>query len=47
MSIKQLIIKPDEKAEPEIKESEQEREISEYLDDTYNLTKYLDIKKNK
>ena len=47
LPIKQLIIKPDEKAEPEIKESEQEREISDYLDDTYNLTKYLDIKKNK
>ena len=43
LPIKQLIIKPDEETEPEIKESEQEREISEYLDDTYNLTKYLDI----
>ena len=47
LPIKQLIIKPTEENKPEIKESEQEKEISEYLDDTYNLTKYLDIKKNK
>lgn len=47
LPIKQLIIKPTEETKPEIAESEQEKEISEYLDDTYNLTKYLDVKKNK
>lgn len=47
LPIKQLIIKPTEETKPEIAESEQEKEISEYLDDTYNLTKYLNVKKNK
>lgn len=47
LPIKQLIIKPEEEIKPEIKESKNEKEISEYLDDTYNLTKYLNIKKNK
>ncbi len=47
LPIKQLIIKPQEEIKPEIKESEKEKEISEYLDDTYNLTKYLNTKKNK
>lgn len=47
LPIKQLIIKPQEEIKPEIKESENEKEISEYLDDTYNLTKYLNTKKNK
>lgn len=47
LPIKQLIIKPQEETKPEIKESEKEKEISEYLDDTYNLTKYLNTKKNK
>lgn len=47
LPIKQLIIKPEEKIYPQIKETEKEKEISEYLDDTYNLTKYLDTKQNK
>lgn len=47
LPIKQLIIKPQEEIKPEIKESEKEKEISDYLDDTYNLTKYLNTKKNK
>lgn len=47
LPIKQLIIKPQEEIKPEIKENEKEKEISEYLDDTYNLTKYLNTKKNK
>ena len=47
LPIKQLIIKPTEETKPEIEESNKEKEISEYLDDTYNLTKYLDVNKNK
>ena len=44
LPIKQMIIKPEEENYPEIKESDKEKEISDYLDDTYNLTKYLNNK---
>ena len=44
LPIKQMIIKPEEENYPEIKESDKEKEISDYLDDTYNLTKYLNKK---
>lgn len=48
-AIKKLIIKPEKGQEERPNESEKEKEISEYLDNTYNLTKILnekDIKKN-
>ncbi len=44
LPIKQMIIKPEEENYQEIKESDKEKEISDYLDDTYNLTKYLNNK---
>lgn len=44
LPIKQMIIKPEEESSPKIKESNKEKEISDYLDDTYNLTKYLNNK---
>ena len=44
LPIKQMIIKPEEENYPEVKESDKEKEISDYLDDTYNLTKYLNKK---
>lgn len=44
LPIKQMIIKPEEESFPKIKESNKEKEISDYLDDTYNLTKYLNNK---
>ena len=44
LPIKQMIIKPKEESSPKIKESNKEKEISDYLDDTYNLTKYLNNK---
>lgn len=45
-AIKQLIIKP-ENEEVKFNESEKEKAISEYLDNTYNLTKILNEKENK
>lgn len=44
LPIKQMLIKPEEESSPKIKESNKEKEISDYLDDTYNLTKYLNNK---
>ncbi len=44
LPIKQMLIKPEEESSPKIKESDKEKEISDYLDDTYNLTKYLNNK---
>lgn len=44
LPIKQMLIKPEEGSSPKIKESNKEKEISDYLDDTYNLTKYLNNK---
>lgn len=47
-SIKQLIIKPQEDTQKEKpKESKKEQAISEYLDNTYSLTKVLNEKENK
>ena len=43
--IKNLIIKPEEETKIEYTETEQEKEIEEYLNDTYNLTKILNEKK--
>jgi len=43
--IKNLIIKPEEETKIEYTETEQEKEIEEYLNDTYNLTKILNNKK--
>ena len=45
-AIKQLIIKP-ENEEVKLDESEKEKAISEYLDNTYNLTKILNEKESK
>ena len=44
-SIKDQILKPEE--DNEYIESDEERSISEYLDNTYVLTKILDEKKKK
>ena len=44
-SIKNLISKPEKENQIEIWESEQEKQIDEYLKDTYNLTKILNSKK--
>lgn len=44
--IKQSIEKPQTQAKMEYEESAQEKEIDEYLDDTYNLTKILNGKKD-
>lgn len=46
-SIKNSINKPQEIKEPKIKETKQEKEISEYLDNTYALTKVLNQKASK
>ena len=43
-AIKKLIIKPENGEENKINESEKEKAISEYLDNTYDLTKILDKK---
>lgn len=45
--IKKMIEKPINEATPEYKENEQEIEIEEYLNDTYNLTKILNKQKEK
>ncbi|MDO5555609.1 MAG: tetratricopeptide repeat protein [Clostridia bacterium] len=45
-SIKQLISKPQDNLIKELKESKKEKNISEYLDNTYNLTKILNEKEN-
>lgn len=45
--IKKQIEKPKDIQEKEIKESYKEKVISDYLDDTYNLTKVLNEKENK
>ena len=45
--IKKQIEKPNNAEEKEIKESDKEKTISNYLDDTYNLTKILNEKENK
>ena len=45
--IKHLIIKPEEETKTEYTETEQEKEIEAYLNDTYNLTKILNSKKRK
>lgn len=42
--IKQLITPKEESLNNAMAESEQEKKISDYLDDTYNLTKYLNEK---
>lgn len=44
--IKQAIEKPKNTTKPEYKETEQEKEIDEYLRDTYNLTRLLNGKDN-
>lgn len=44
--IKQSIEKPQEQTKIEYEESKQEKEIDEYLNDTYNLTKILNRKKD-
>lgn len=47
-SIKQLIIKQEGEIEEQVNESEKEKNISDYLDNTYDLTKILNKKdKNK
>ena len=43
-AIKNMIIKPENAKENKISESEKEKEISEYLDNTYDLTKILNQK---
>lgn len=43
--IKHLIIKPEKETTSEYTETEQEKEIEAYLNDTYNLTKILNSKK--
>ena len=43
--IKQLITKPQNEVKPEYKETEEEKEIEAYLNDTYNLTKILNSQK--
>lgn len=45
--IKHLILKPENEVTAEYTETEQEKEIEEYLNDTYNLTKILNRKKEK
>ena len=45
--IKKMIEKPTVEVEPEYEETEQELEIEEYLNDTYNLTKVLNKQKEK
>ena len=45
--IKKMIEKPINETTPEYKENEQEIEIEEYLNDTYNLTKVLNKQKEK
>lgn len=50
LPIKTLIVKPSESSEENKKipeETEKEKVISEYLDNTYNLTKILNEKENK
>lgn len=48
LPIKQLIIKPDESLQTStFKETEKEKSISSYLDDTYSLTKILNEKESK
>ena len=44
LPIKNQIIKDEKDEKNEIVESEKEKKISEYLDNTYDLTKYLDNK---
>ena len=46
-AIKNSVVKPENGKEEKIDESEEEKTISEYLDNTYNLTKILNEKKNK
>ena len=46
-SIKQTIQKPEIELEPNYKDTEIEKEIEEYLKDTYNLTKILNGKEDK
>ena len=43
--IKQLIVKPQNEIKPEYEETEEEKEIEAYLNDTYNLTKILNSQK--
>ena len=43
--IRDFIEKPDGKTQMEFNETEQELEIEEYLNDTYNLTKALNRRK--
>ena len=45
--IKKLIVKPEEEQIKEINESEEEKSISKYLDNTYDLTRVLNDKNNK
>jgi len=45
--IKQLIIKPNEENFKKVEETEREKQISEYLDNTYDLTRILNEKENK
>lgn len=45
-SIKKLIVEPKEEIN-KIEESEKEKSISEYLDNTYDLTRILNEKENK
>lgn len=45
--IKQIIQKPSNIESKDIAESEKEKNISDYLDNTYDLTKVLNEKKNK
>ena len=46
-AIKQMIQEPNNKESGDIIESEKEKSISEYLDNTYDLTKILNKKENK
>ena len=46
-AIKQLILKPENGEENKPNESEKEKSISEYLDNTYDLTKILNEKESK
>jgi len=46
-SIKQTIPKPEIEVEPNYKDTEIEKDIEEYLKDTYNLTKILNGKEDK
>jgi len=45
-SIKNSIVKPTDEIKPEYEETELEKEVEAYLNDTYNLTKVLNSKKN-